>query len=92
MRMSLDVVTAVNPTPFPQPITEQASIPAPVLISSLPVVAAAAASEEAQDMFSDPDFLASVLGNLPGVDANDASIQAVLAEFQNVLFLIYSLS
>ncbi|CAD7922434.1 unnamed protein product [Amoebophrya sp. A25] len=41
-----------------------------------PAAAAAAPAEE--NLFQDPDFMASLLSELPGVDVNDARIQAAI--------------
>ena len=44
-------------------------------------------AEAASDVFGDPDFLASVLGDLPGVDQNDASVQEVCLSHSKLTLL-----
>lgn len=74
----------------PAPVATPAPAPAASASASASAAAAAAAAPaavaeapaqppSAQNLFSDPAFLSSVLGSLPGVDANDEQIRNVLS-------------
>lgn len=63
------------PAPTPAPAAAPAAVAPPAAAAAAEAPAQAAS---AQNLFSDAAFLSSVLGSLPGVDANDEQIRNVL--------------
>lgn len=84
-QISQSQASAPAPVATPGPAAP-ASTSAPAAVPAAAADAAPAAIAEApaqppsaQNLFSDPAFLSSVLGSLPGVDANDEQIRNVLS-------------